>query len=141
MSRNRHCTAAIDSAIDPQQQLTNSPQLVPELIPQLLMLLMSQQPSLCQTGDLTEKMRGAAVNLTVCRGAHALVACGMMPTMSGKVAEAASLNRRLPRSCWRNPRVWSRSALLCPMMAISQASLGLVLSLQTSGGQAREKCH
>ena len=58
----------------------------------------------------------------------------MTPTMFGKVVEAASLRRKLPKSFLQIRQVWRRSKLGSPTMASLQHSQERTLSQVTSGG-------
>ena len=79
-----------------------------------------------------------AAVLSDCRGAHVSKVSGMTPTMFGKVVEAASLKRKLPKSFLQTHQVWRSSALPSPMTASLQHLLEQALSHQTSGAQLPE---
>jgi len=77
--------------------------------------------------------------LSTCRGVPGSEVSGMIPTTFGKVEEAASVNRRLPRSCLTILQGWNRFRCDClTMAALPPFHQRVCLSLLTLGGHC---CH
>lgn len=93
--------------------------------------------NLCCTSKcaVRQKLAGPLAScLSTCRAVPESKVSGMIPTTSGKVEEAASVNRRLHRSCWTILQGWSRFRCDCPAMtALPPFHQRVCLFLLTSG--------